>query len=108
MNPMYGTSVYCGIGIELTQIKKHLEMAASVGINTVFTSLQLPEADKATVLRDFHKMTEIAHSLDMKVEADVATRTAVQFGIDLHDLSPLRRWAWILQDLTAAIRRSRP
>ena len=90
MNPMYGTSVYCGIGIELAQIKEHLEMAASLGINTVFTSLQLPEADKATVLRDFYKMSEIAHSLGMKVEADVATRTAVQFGIDLHDLSAIK------------------
>ena len=90
MNPMYGTSVYCGIGIEIAQIKEHLEMAASLGINTVFTSLQLPEADKATVLRDFPKMAEIAHGLGMKVEADIAARTAVQFGIDLHDLSAIK------------------
>ena len=45
MNPMYGTSLYCGIDIELAQIKEHLEMAASVGI-------KLPEAQTKNRCRD--------------------------------------------------------
>lgn len=90
MELMFGTSAYCGIGIELSGIRAHLEMAASLGFNVLFTSLQLPEADKDTVLRDFPKMADIAHSLGMKVEADIATRTATQFGIDHHDLRAIK------------------
>ena len=90
MEPIFGTSVYCGIGISMEEIEKHLETAASLGINAVFTSLQLPEANKEETLRDFPKMTAIAHRLGMKVEADIAMRTAVQFGIDLHDLSAIK------------------
>lgn len=90
MKPIFGTSVYCGINVSMEEIERHLEEAASVGINAVFTSLQLPEANKEETLRDFPKMTAIAHRLGMKVEADIANRTAVQFGIDLHDLSAIK------------------
>ncbi|MBQ3013822.1 MAG: DUF871 family protein, partial [Clostridia bacterium] len=90
MEPVFGTSVYCGVGIDIEEIKAHLEMAAQIGINAVFTSLQLPEANREEVLRDFPKMAKIAHSLGMKVEADISSRTATLFGIDLHDLSELQ------------------
>jgi hypothetical protein len=48
-------------------MRKHLEEAATVGINALFTSLQLPEADKDYLLQDFPVTVEIAHSYGMKI-----------------------------------------
>lgn len=90
MEAMYGMSLYCGIGYSLEEIKKQIDIGESVGINTVFTSLQLPEADVETVLRDFPKMAEYAHLHGMKIEADIAKRTATQFGIDIYNLKAIK------------------
>lgn len=90
MENLRGTSLYCGIGNTLQEMEAHLNMAASVGINAVFTSLNLPEADSDALLRDFPKMAEIAHRYGMKIMTDVSERTAVKFGIDMHDLQAIK------------------
>lgn len=91
MENIRGTALYCGIGNNISQMKKHLEEAASVGINAVFTSLQLPEANKEQLLKDFVVMTEIAHSYGMVVEADISERTANLFGLDMKDIAAFHR-----------------
>lgn len=91
MRQLKGTSLYCGIGYGIEEMKAHLEQAAGLGINAVFTSLQLPESNKAVLLRDFPKMTELAHSYGMIVEADVGARTADLFGLDINDISVYRK-----------------
>ena len=90
MEAMYGMSLYCGTEYSLDEIKRQIDIGESVGINTLFTSLQLPEADAKVVLRDFPKMAEYAHLHGMKVEADIAERTTTQFGIDIHDLKAIK------------------
>lgn len=85
MKTFKGTAAYCGIGNDIEDICKHLEIAASVGINAVFTSLQLPESDKEQLLREFPIMVKKAHSLGMFVDADIGERSAKLFGIGLHD-----------------------
>jgi len=91
MKTIKGTSVYCGIGHSIEEIGEHLKKASEAGINGVFTSLQLPESDKEELLRDFPKMTEIAHSYGMKVQADVGARTANLFGLDINDTAVYKK-----------------
>jgi len=91
MKELRGTALYCGIGIPLAEMERHLDEAAAVGINAVFTSLQLPEADKDELLRDFPIMSEMAHERGMVIDADVAKRTATRFGIDLMDFAAMKR-----------------
>lgn len=91
MKKIKGTSVYCGIGHSIEDIKEHLKKASEIGINAVFTSLQLPESNKEELLRDFPKMTEIAHSYGMVVEADVGERTATLFGLDINDTAVYKK-----------------
>ena len=91
MKTLKGTALYCGIGNSIATMRKHLEEAATVGINALFTSLQLPEADKDYLLQDFPVMVEIAHSYGMVVEADISERTSKLFGLDMKDMAVFRR-----------------
>ena len=90
MKKLRGTALYCGIGTDIDTMEKHLKEASEAGINAMFTSLQLPEADVAQTLRDFPKMAEIAHRYGILVDADIATRTATRFGIDMFDVSAIK------------------
>lgn len=85
MKAIRGTAAYLGIGNSIEDICEHLRVAAGVGINAVFTSLQLPESDKEVLFRDFPIMVDTAHSLGMLVDADVGERSCKMFGIGLHD-----------------------
>ncbi|MBQ4161232.1 MAG: DUF871 family protein [Clostridia bacterium] len=91
MKPLRGTALYCGIGNTIEEMEAHLKAAAAVGINAVFSSLQLPEADKEILLRDFPKMAEIAHSYGMAIDADISERSADLFGLDLHDFAAFKK-----------------
>ena len=91
MKNLRGTALYCGIGNTIEEIEEHIKEAASVGINAIFTSLQLPEADKEVLLRDFPKMAEIAHRYGMVIDADLSERSAVLFGLDLHDFKAFKK-----------------
>lgn len=91
MKGLRGTALYCGIGKTVEEMEEHIRAAAGVGINAIFTSLQLPESDKEILLRDFPKMSEIAHKYGMVVEADLSERSADLFGIDLHDYKSLKK-----------------
>lgn len=91
MKNLIGTALYCGIGNSIKQMKKHIEEAASVGINALFTSLQLPEADKTQLLNDFPIMAEIAHNNGMVVEADISERSANLFGLDINDIAAFHK-----------------
>ena len=91
MKNLRGTALYCGIGNTIEEIEEHIKEAASVGINAIFTSLQLPEADKGVLLRDFPKMAEIAHRYGMVIDADLSERSAVLFGLDLHDFKAFKK-----------------
>lgn len=91
MKALRGTALYCGIGNGREEMKKHLETAASVGINAVFSSLQLPESNKKILLEDFPYMAEVAHSYGMIVDADIGERTASMFGLDLHDFAAFKK-----------------
>ena len=90
MKTLKGTAAYCGIGNKIEDICRHLEIAAEVGINSVFTSLQLPESDKESLLREFPIMAKKAHSLGIMVDADIGERSATLFGIGLHDFDAFR------------------
>ncbi len=91
MKKLRGTSLFCGIGVEIDEMREHIEKAASVGINALFTSLQLPEADKDELFRDFSIMSELAHRHGMIVEADINHRTSDIFGLDLHDIEAFKK-----------------
>ena len=91
MENKLGVSVYCGIGSSIEEICAYLKEAASYGVTTVFTSLQLPEADSETLLRDFPKMTEYAHSLGMIVDADISKKTGEYYGINHRDLKEIKK-----------------
>lgn len=91
MKPLRGTALYCGIGNTIEEMKMHLKQAASAGINAVFSSLQLPEANKEELLRDFPLMAKLAHSYNMIVDADISERSANLFGINLHDFAAFKK-----------------
>ena len=90
MNKLRGTALYCGLGVALDEMHRHLEAAAEEGINALFTSLQLPEASVEDTLRDFPRMAELAHRYGILVGADIATRTATRFGIDMFDTAVIK------------------
>lgn len=91
MKQLRGTALYCGIGNTTEEMEAHLKAAANVGINAVFSSLQLPEADKEILLRDFPKMAALAHKYGMSVDADISERSADLFGLDLHDFAAFKK-----------------
>ena len=91
MKNLRGTALYCGIGNDISQMKKHIEEAAKAGINSLFTSLQLPESDKTQLLKDFPIMAEIAHNNGISVEADISERTARLFGLDMKDIAAFHK-----------------
>ena len=91
MKTLRGTALYCGIGKSIDEMKAHLEQAASVGINAVFSSLQLPESNRDELLRDFPRMAQIAHSHGMIVDTDISPRSAKLFGLDLHDFAAFKQ-----------------
>ena len=90
--PIRGTALYCGIDVSFEQMKEHLRIAAQEGINGLFTSLQLPESDRDTVLRDMPRLTEEAHRYNIQVDADVGPRTAEKFGLNLRKASDFKRF----------------
>ena len=90
--PIRGTALYCGIGVSLEQMEAHLKAAAQAGINGLFTSLQLPESDRETLLHDLPLLTKAAHECGIQVDADVAPRTAEKFGLNLNRASDFRRF----------------
>ena len=92
MEYLKGTSVFCGIGNSIEEICKHLDEAAANGVTILFTSLQLPEADKDILLRDFPKMTEHAHKLGIKVDTDISRWSAEYFGIDYKNLKEIKKF----------------
>ncbi len=91
-NTVRGTALYCGIDVSFEQMKEHLRLAGEVGINALFTSLQLPESDRDAVLRDMPRLAEEAHEHGIQVDADVGPRTASKFGLDLHKASDFKRF----------------
>ncbi len=90
--PIRGTALFCGIDVSFEQMKEHLRVAGEAGINGLFTSLQLPEADPETVLRDMPRLTEEAHKYGIQVDADVGLRTANLLGLDLHNASSFKQF----------------
>lgn len=91
MENKLGTSAFCGVGASLETIYKHLEDAASCGVEVVFTSLQLPEADKETVLNEFPKVAEYAHKLGLKIDTDLSKKTADYYGIDYKNIKEIKK-----------------
>lgn len=68
-----------------------VELAASLGYNGLFTSLQLPESDPKQVMEDFPKLTALAARYHMQVNVDVSPRTFEMLGIpDKYDMRALR------------------
>ena len=90
MKALRGTSLYPGIGTTRAEMERHLEEAHEAGINAVFTSLQLPEADPEILMQDFPWMCRLAHRHGMLVSADIADRTATRFGIDRFDTKAIK------------------
>lgn len=90
MNALRGTSLYPGIGTTVEEMRRHLAEAHESGINAVFTSLQLPEADPEILMHDFPLMCREAHKYGMNVCADIAHRTATRFGIDRFDTGAVK------------------
>jgi len=92
MKQLKGTSLFCGIGVSLKEMEEHLKMASELGINAVFTSLQLPESNRDEVLRDFRPMADIAHHYGLLVDADLSTRSAKMFGINTKDFKEIKKF----------------
>lgn len=92
MKPLRGTSLYPGIGVSVEEMKRHLAEAAAAGINAVFTSLQLPEADPEALKQDFPEMCKEAHKYGMLIAADIAPRTATRFGFALNDVAAIKEF----------------
>ena len=88
----FGTSAYVGLGISLEQTERHLAEAQAAGIDMLFTSMQLPESDIKALHSDMPKLTKLAHSYGMKVDADVAPRTMERFGIGRMDVRAFREF----------------
>ncbi|MDD5727277.1 MAG: MupG family TIM beta-alpha barrel fold protein [Victivallales bacterium] len=85
-----GTALYLGLGESLEIMEKHLEKAGKAGINGLFTSLNMPEANRNEVLRDMPRLTALAHRYGLKVDADVSAKTAGFFGIDKMDIKSFK------------------
>ena len=90
MKSLRGIVACCGIGDSIEKIEQYIDNAGKSGMNAVFTSLQIPEANKKTMLKDFPLMTAAAHRNGMKVCADYGEDSTRLFGFTLEDLKSIR------------------
>ena len=88
----FGTSAYVGLGVSMEETERHLSEAQAAGADMLFTSMQLPESDVQALHRDMPRLTRMAHSFGMKVDADVAPRTMERFGIGRMDARAFREF----------------
>ena len=86
---MFGISIYSGMEYSLKENLAYIELANSYGINTVFTSLHIPEADD----RVYHEAKELlirTKELNMKVIADISKSFISRLNLEDYNIYDLR------------------
>ena len=70
-----GISLYPGLDNTLAENIALLKDAHDAGIKRIFTSLHIPETDKAKLKQDLTVLLKIARQYDMEVISDVSPAT---------------------------------
>lgn len=86
---MLGISVYTGMDYALEENLNYLEMAHRHGINTVFTSLHIPEANGKVYL-EAKEILRKAKELDMQVIADISKGFMDKINLKAYNIYALR------------------
>lgn len=86
----YGISVYITPEFSVDKSIKYIETAKSLGYDTLFTSLHLPEVNYKDVIYKYKVLLKIAKEQGMIIIADIARSTMDIFGGTEHDLTPFR------------------
>ncbi len=87
-----GTGVFLGIGEDFRSIERKLHEASEIGINSIFTSLQLSSADFNVIKEQFPKLVKVAHNLGMKIDADFGAKTAEYCGINIKSPEEIKNY----------------
>ncbi|MBP2026930.1 hypothetical protein J2Z35_000722 [Acetoanaerobium pronyense] len=86
---MFGISIYTGMDYSLEDNLKYLENAKKYGIDTVFTSLHIPEAQER-LYEETKEILKKTKELDMKIIADISKGFMEKIEIKDYNIHSLR------------------
>ncbi|WDV44486.1 MupG family TIM beta-alpha barrel fold protein [Clostridiaceae bacterium M8S5] len=86
---MFGISVYSGLDIDLETNIRYIRNAKRCGINTIFTSLHIPESN-SDLYKESIKIIELATELDMDIIADISKEYLKKIDITRYNIYALR------------------
>lgn len=86
---MFGISIYTGMDYSLEDNLKYLENAKKYGIDTVFTSLHIPEAQER-LYDETKEILKKTKELDMKIIADISKGFMEKIEIKDYNIHSLR------------------
>ena len=80
MTARLGLSLYPGLDNSETDNRALLQEASRLGYGRLFTSLQIPEADRDILRRQAVSLFRLARALGFQIMADVSPATAALFS----------------------------
>ncbi len=86
---MFGISLYTGMGYSLSDNLEYMEKAAGLGIEEVFTSFHIPEAD-SNIYEEAEEILSKAKELGMRVTADISKRYMDKLEMSKFDIHTIR------------------
>lgn len=85
-----GISIYPGLENTLEENLSLIELAASHGIKRLFTSLHIPETDRAALKKDMGVLLKAAQKYHMEIISDISPDTLDILGMKDFNLSSFR------------------
>ncbi|UUV17770.1 MupG family TIM beta-alpha barrel fold protein [Fusobacteria bacterium ZRK30] len=87
---MIGISVFPGMEMGIEENLKYMERAKESGVEIVFTSMHIPEADEARVLFEFEKILKQTKKLNMKLIVDISNKYIGKYKWENYNIFALR------------------
>lgn len=81
-----GVAFFTGMEQSVEQNIEYLRLAANQGVQRLFTSLHIPEADCRSLVVDCRKVLTVAKQLGFSVTADISPRTWDLLSLTPHEL----------------------
>ncbi|MBR3623679.1 MAG: DUF871 domain-containing protein [Selenomonadaceae bacterium] len=86
-----GISLYPGLDNTLEENLNLIETASKRGLKRIFTSLHIPETDKAKLKQELSIILSGAKDNDMEIISDISPKTTEILGIDGRDLRAFKK-----------------
>ncbi|WP_028856328.1 MupG family TIM beta-alpha barrel fold protein [Psychrilyobacter atlanticus] len=87
---MIGISVFPGMDMEIEENIKYMKRAKENGVEIVFTSMHIPEADEERILFEFEKILKQTNELNMKLIVDISKKYIEKYKWEDYNIFALR------------------